>query len=125
MEGTKFYLIGKYTSLTEIVLLFPSVFVLLCIILQGVAGVPGTAMEKINTNKNPLFLIEEEKKESAAKLSNMEREMEEVNIINRTIGIIKCSFTIPSPSNLVTLVASLPGLRARENSKGLVPRNVF
>jgi len=49
-----------------------------CRKLAGVAGVPGTAMEKINTNKNPLFLIEEEKKESAAKLSNMEREMEEV-----------------------------------------------
>ena len=54
-------------------------------ILPGVAGVPGMAVDKMNSNKNPLFLIEEEKRESAAKLSNMEREMEEVNIRDRTI----------------------------------------
>ena len=54
-------------------------------IFSGVAGVPGMAVDKMNSNKNPLFLIEEEKRESAAKLSNMEREMEEVNIRDRTI----------------------------------------
>ena len=54
-------------------------------ILPGVAGVPGMAVDKMNSNKNPLFLIEEEKRESAAKLSNMEREMEEVNIRDRKI----------------------------------------
>jgi septin 7 len=49
-----------------------------CRKLAGVTSTPGVTLDKSHSNKNPLFLIEEEKKESAAKLSNMEREMEEV-----------------------------------------------
>jgi len=49
-----------------------------CRKLAGVTNTTGITVDKQQSNKNPLFLIEEEKKESAAKLSNMEREMEEV-----------------------------------------------
>jgi len=49
-----------------------------CRKLAGVTNTTGMTIDKQSSNKNPLFLIEEEKKESAAKLSNMEREMEEV-----------------------------------------------
>ena len=45
---------------------------------RKLAGVAAPNQEKL-PNKNPLMMIEEEQKEHVAKLSKMEREMEEVS----------------------------------------------
>merc|ERR1719309_1021198 len=44
---------------------------------RKLAGMAEPTLEKV-PNKNPLLMIEEEQKEQVAKLSKMEREMEEV-----------------------------------------------